>query len=104
MATQFLYKIVTINTWNESLDKDSLKLSEFDRDFIHLATEEQVPKIIQKFFPNEIEVCVLKLEVNKLIGDLVKEKNPGGETEYYHLYNGSIPKTAIVDIIKLLRA
>lgn len=92
----YLYKIVSVESWQESSGQDSIQLSSMDNDFIHLATEEQVDKIIAKFWPDESEVVVVKLATKKLPGDLRHESNPGGTTKYYHLYNGFIPKKAVV--------
>ncbi len=97
---KYLYKVVTKKTWKQSKKKDQLELPEFDREFIHLATKEQLPKIIDKFFAGKSDVLVLKLDVQKLPGRLIKEKNPGGATKYYHLYDGAILKDAIVEVIK----
>jgi len=95
-----LYKVVTKKTWEQSKDNKQLELPEFDREFIHLATKEQLPKIISKFFAGQSDILVLKLDAQKLPGKLIKEKNPGGATEYYHLYDGAILKDAIVEVIK----
>ncbi len=40
----------------------------------------------------------ITLDPTKFSGKLVKEKNPGGETEYFHLYEGKIPLTAVVAV------
>ena len=99
-APKYLYKVVTKKTWNQSKDKEQLELSEFDREFIHLATKEQLPKIIDKFFAGQSDILVLKLDPQKLPGRLIKEKNPGGTMKYYHLYDGAILKKAIVEVMK----
>ena len=96
----FLYKAISREAFLKSSHKKELLLSSFDKDFIHFATEEQLPKIIQKFFANQI-VHILKIKTSKLPGTLILEKNPGGETKYYHLYDGSIPKKAIVSEVLL---
>lgn len=95
---QYLYKITTAQLWRDSDHQVFLHLADSDAPFVHLATEEQVPKIINKFFSDVPEVLVLKLDVRMLKGRLVKEKNPGGETEYYHLYEGMIPMNSVVGI------
>lgn len=67
----------------------------YNEDFIHLATEDQVEKIASKFFANPSEVVVLRLNVKELPGRLVYESNPGGSNKYYHLYESSILFKAI---------
>lgn len=94
----FLYKVTTKELWNESQQLGFLALAPLDADFIHLSEEEEVGKVIAKFFPSEKSVVVLKLQTSQLQGKLVKEKNPGGTKEYYHLYNGVIPLDSVVDV------
>lgn len=93
----YLYKIISIKQWNESQSQNRVLSSSMDLDFIHLAEEEQVPIVIQKFWSNQDHI-ILKLDPNKLAGRLVYETNPGGVTLYYHLYEGSIPLDAVVQV------
>ncbi len=92
-----LYKVLHLGEWRKSQNSEKVLLSPFDDAFIHLATEEQLNRIITKFFADDREVVILKLDPNKLQGNLVYESNPGGSTKYYHLYNGSIPLNAILE-------
>lgn len=95
---KLLYKLTTEKLWKESQEYDELILSKSDRKFIHLAEEDDIERIMQKYFPDEKRVVVLTLETNDLKGTLVKEVNPGGNRMYYHLYKGSIPFDAIVAV------
>lgn len=97
--TEHLYKILSKQNWLKSQEQGVVHLSEMDKEFIHLAMEDQLPRILDKFWKNEKEYVILKLDVSKLIGRLVLEANPGGETKYYHLYEGEIPLQAIVEKI-----
>lgn len=93
---EFLYKIVTIDDWVQSQPQAYLILPPADSEFVHLSTAEQLPQIIQKYWYNRGTFYVLKIRSIWLEGKLVKETNPGGKTEYYHLY-GKVPISAIVD-------
>ena len=93
-----LYKITTQELWEKSRGSSTLLLSPADTPFIHLAEKEDVGKTIAKFFPEEEQVVVLTIDPAKLVGRLVKEGNPGGSKEYYHLYEGSIPMRAITAV------
>lgn len=95
---QYLYKILSLDDWMISQSKSTIHLSEMDQKFIHLSTEEQIPNILKKFFNSDSKTVILKLDSQKLPGKLVKERNPGGTTEYFHLYNGSIPIEAVVSV------
>ena len=92
-----LYKLVSPEQFADSQGADSLKLSEFDSDFIHFCEKDQIKKIADKFFAKFESVSVLKIDPSKLSGRLVKESNPGGSTEYYHLYDGIIPMGSILE-------
>jgi uncharacterized protein (DUF952 family) len=93
----FLYKIVSPNDWTDSQDEPTLVLSEDDEAFIHLSTQDQLDRILNKYWAGSSAI-VLKVDVSKLEGDLVYEVNEGGSTKYYHLYNGEIPHNAVVEV------
>jgi uncharacterized protein (DUF952 family) len=78
---QYLYKIVSPEEWQESLLKKQVVPSLLDKDFFHLATENQLPHIAQKFW-NGKNYMILKLDSKKLMGRLVYETNPGGTNLY----------------------
>lgn len=91
----FLYKVLSMDDWTKSLD--TVHLSSSDADFIHFSTEDQLPRIIEKYWADVCEYVVLKIETASLPGNLVLEANPGGINKYYHLYGGSIPLSVIVE-------
>lgn len=95
---QYLYKIVSPEEWQMSQESQEVKKSPLDTAFIHLATEEQIIHVTEKFWKDKAYL-VLKLDPSKLKGRLVLETNPGGSTRYYHLYDGSIPLDAVTDVI-----
>lgn len=94
---KYLYKVVARKDWDESLELDFLPISPMDRDFIHFATEEQLGRVIEKFWEGK-DYVVLEFEVCRLPGRLVYETNPGGTMKYYHLYEGHLPKSALLDV------
>lgn len=96
-SPEYLYKTISPEQWQESLLKNEIVKSSLDNEFIHLATEDQVNQIALKFWSN-MNYIVLKLASKKLVGRLIFETNPGGSTQYYHLYGGNIPLDAVVDV------
>ena len=92
----YLYKVISVSDWKNSCKK--IQLPCMDADFIHLSTEEQLDRIIAKYWSEAPEYVLLKLETAKLPGELVLEANPGGTNKYYHLYHGSIPFSAILEV------
>ncbi|MGK5595612.1 MAG: DUF952 domain-containing protein [Parachlamydiaceae bacterium] len=97
-APTYLYKIISLENWALSQEKNTVHLAKEDGKFIHLATEEQLGKIIHKFWADTPSYIILKLKTELLLGNLVLEVNPGGHRQYYHLYHGSIPQKAIVSV------
>lgn len=94
---EFLYKIVSQEDWEKSTLQGQVVRSSVDTDFIHLAKEDQIPQVVEKFWKCKDHI-VLKLDSKQLIGRLVYETNPGRSTKYYHLYEGTIPLNAVVDV------
>jgi uncharacterized protein (DUF952 family) len=96
MDGEFLFKVVSPEQWEKSIVKKEVHLSDMDKDFIHLATEEQLANVIKKFWPG-MDHVILRLYPKKLKGRLIFETNPGGTTQYFHLYSGSIPLEAVIE-------
>lgn len=94
---RYLYKIISKDEWQKSLVQNKIALSPLDDPFIHLAKEDQVAHVVQKFWNNKDHI-ILKLKTKKIVGRLIYENNPGGSTKYYHLYDGRIPIEAVEDI------
>ena len=100
MTPHYLYKVLSVEDWQKSQGMESVKLTDADQDFIHLAREDQLDRIVGKYWDKVPEYVVLKIDPTKLPGKLVFEANPGGENKYYHLYDGSIPLKAVIEPIK----
>jgi uncharacterized protein (DUF952 family) len=96
-APQYIYKVLSYDLWQKSEGENKLALSSMDEAFIHFSTEEQLERTIKKFFSSVPKFVVLKIETRKLTGKLVYELNPGGSSKFYHLYNGFIPNSAVVE-------
>src|SRR5579864_7177404 len=100
MVPQYLYKITTQDNWEKSRTENCLILSTDDDAFIHFSTEDQLDKILAKYWKDAPPHVILKIDTSKLPGDMLFETNPGGSgTKYYHLYNGSIPLQAVTSTL-----
>ncbi len=93
----YLYKIVSKEAWSRTLFTGQLELSEMDEAFVHLATEEQLSHVEIKFWSDEAHM-ILKIDLNRVTGELIYETNPGGSNKYFHLYEGNIPLEAILEV------
>lgn len=101
LSPPYLYRIVSMEQWEESQKLNRIPRTSIDSEFFHLMTEEQTPDVVNKYW-NQKDHIVLKLDPQKLKGRLVKENNPGGTAQYYHLYEGEIPLDAVIEI-KVIR-
>ena len=96
MVPIYLYKVISITDWENSCKE--IRLSDMDAEFIHLSMEDQLDRILKKYWSNVDEYVLIKLESSKLPGELAFEANPNSTNKYYHLYHGSIPFSAIVEL------
>jgi peptide deformylase len=94
---QYLYKIISFRQWQTTQNRGIVLLPAEDDVFIHLSREDQLERILTKHWSEAPQVVILKIDTDKLEGTLVYESNQGGANKYYHLYNGSIPFTSIVE-------
>lgn len=95
---QVLYKIVSMENWEASQGKENLILSTDDMAFIHFSTQDQLDRILCKYWASVPEYVILKVDVCKLPGRMVFEPNSTGCNKYYHLYDGTIPLSAICEV------
>ena len=93
----FLYKILSLSHWQATQRGNIVCLSADDDAFIHFSKEDQLERILQKYWADAPQVVILKIDTKKLKGDLVLESNPGGTAKYYHLYKGYIPFNSIAE-------
>jgi|SRR5579862_2516774 len=96
-APQYLYKIVSLRLWHATQNRNNVTLSAEDDAFIHFSTEDQLERIIDKFWSEVPQYVILKIETAKVTGEWAYETNPGGTTRFYHLYKGFIPINAIAE-------
>jgi len=94
---KYLYIIVSPEVWEKSSEVGKLVLPSHHDPFIHLAKEDQVSHVTEKFWSGS-DYYLLKIKTDGLIGRLVYETNPGGSNRYYHLYDGEIPLAAISEV------
>lgn len=92
---KYLYKVLSPRHWQATQNRKTVALPAEDDAFIHFSTEEQLEKIITKYWSEAPQFVVLKIDAGKLEGEFVFEAE--GSTKYYHLYNGFIPFSAIVE-------
>ena len=95
---RYLYKVLSMDNWEASRCQELIQLASDDAAFIHFSKEDQLDRIVDKYWANATKFVVLKIAAEKLPGKLVFEANPGGENKYYHLYEGAVPFNSIVEL------
>ena len=87
MNFKFIYKICTKLELTEAKDKQQFKGSKKDLEdgFIHFSGEEQVKGTLKKYYSNQKELILLKVDTLKL-DQLIWEQASDG-TMFPHLYS-----------------
>ena len=101
MNFKYIYKIIDINEWKKAKDNGSYLGSSKDlKDgYIHFSGEEQVEGTLKKFYQNQKDLILLKVEtlhLNSLVWEQVSDGNM-----FPHLYS-SLDTSNVVDEFKIL--
>lgn len=92
-----LYKVLALELWQASENKQSVVLSPEDAPFIRFQKEDELSRLLHYWGTLNVPHVVLKIKASKLQGKLVFEAKLGGSTKQYHLYDGCIPMSAIIE-------
>ena len=92
-----LYKVLALDLWQASENKQSVLLSPEDAPFIRFQKEDELGRLLHYWAKLNVAHVILKIKANKLQGRLVFEAKLGGSTKQYHLYDGCIPMNAIIE-------
>ena len=87
MNLKFIYKICTKSEWQDIKDKGQLKGSKKDLEdgFIHFSGDDQVEGTLKKFYQNQKDLILLKVDTLKL-DHLIWEQASDGNM-FPHLYS-----------------
>ena len=96
MNFKFIYKICTKSEWLEIKDKDQLIGSKKDLEdgYIHFSEEDQVRETFKKFYTNQKDLILLKVDTSKLEHLLWEQASDGNM--FPHLYS-SLDISNVVD-------
>jgi len=97
---EYLYKIISQTLWEQSQSQLNVVLPTEEGPFIHLAREDQLDRIIAKYWSCSSDYIILKIRTRELPGRLAFEANPGGTNKYYHLYGGCLPMCSVVETMQ----
>ena len=96
MNFKFIYKISTKSEWQEVKNKGELKGSKKDLEdgYIHFSGEDQVEGTLKKFYSNQKDLILLKVDTLKLDHLLWEQASDGNM--FPHLYS-SLDISNVVD-------
>lgn len=93
----FIYHIVLPEIWAQFDGKDAYEPESLAAEgFIHCSYENQIDGVIERYFNGATKVLVLKIDPEKLSGELIIEESKLPEF-FPHIY-GPINRTAIIEI------
>jgi len=101
MNFKFVYKICTKSEWQEVKNKGQLKGSKKDLEdgYIHFSGEEQVEGTLKKFYSNQKDLILLKIDTLKLDHLLWEQASDGNM--FPHLYS-SLDISNVVDEFEII--
>tara|TARA_B100001063_G_C16548652_1_gene444945 strand:+ start:380 stop:724 length:345 start_codon:yes stop_codon:yes gene_type:complete len=100
MNFKFIYKVCTEFEWQEAKNKGQLIGSKKDQEdgFIHFSGDDQVAGTLKKFYQNQKDLILLKVDTLKL-DHLIWEQASDGNM-FPHLYS-SLDVNNVVDEFKI---
>jgi uncharacterized protein (DUF952 family) len=100
MNFKFIYKVCTEFEWQEAKNKGQLIGSKKDKEdsFIHFSGDDQVAGTLKKFYQNQKDLILLKVDTLKL-DHLIWEQASDGNM-FPHLYS-SLDINNVVDEFKI---
>ena len=103
MNLKFIYKIIDSNEWQKAKEKRLYTGSKKDLQdgFIHFSGEEQVESTLKKYYSNEKNLILLKVETLKL-DHLIWEQSSDGNM-FPHLYSPLDIKCVVEEFEILLK-
>ena len=101
MNFKFVYKICTKSEWQEIKDKGQLTGSKKDLEdgYIHFSGDDQVEGTLKKFYLNQKDLILLKIDTLKLNHLLWEQASDGNM--FPHLYS-SLDISNIVDEFEII--
>lgn len=99
---EFIYHVISQIDWDkisetEFYNPDSLT----SEGFIHFSFMEQIPGVIERYYKDQTNLLVIKVEVNKLKSNLLVEKVPGTGS-FPHLY-GMLNLDSVIGVFQIMK-
>ena len=102
MDSEFIYHVISQNDWDLVCDKGEYAPGSFvNEGFIHFSFKDQISGVIDRYYKNQENLLILKIDINKLKSKL-KLESVSGYGEFPHLF-GKLNLDSVTDIYKILR-
>jgi uncharacterized protein (DUF952 family) len=99
MAQPIVYHITTMESYQEALPSGSYTTPSLATEgFIHMSTDKQTPKTLERWFVGKTGLVLLQIDLAKLTSELKFEKVYDTEDPFPHLY-GPLNTDAVVKIL-----
>ena len=97
MENEFIYHVTTKSWWEATKKAGKLSSPRFEEEgYIHCATAQQVPGVLQRYFANQTDLVKLTLNKAKIQPPLVFEL-AGSLNEVFPHVHGPINLDAVVE-------
>jgi uncharacterized protein (DUF952 family) len=99
---EFIYHVISQIGWNKISESEFYAPDSLTSDgFIHFSYKDQIPGVIERYYKNQTDLLVIKVEVNKLKSNLLLEKVPGTGL-FPHLY-GKLNLDSVIGVFQILK-
>lgn len=97
----FIYHVISQIDWNEISESEFYAPDSLTSEgFIHFSYKDQIPGVIERYYKDQSNLLVIKVEVNKLKSNLLLEKVP--DTGLFpHLY-GKLNLDSVIGVYQIL--
>lgn len=94
----YIYHMAAREDWERSKEGGVYEVPSLKEEgFIHCCMEEQVARVLERFYKDAAETVVLRIDSRKLTSQLVYEWSPSMEATYPHVY-GPINTDAVTEV------
>jgi uncharacterized protein (DUF952 family) len=96
-----IYHLVPRSAWEQTASGPYRADSLADEGFIHCSNEDQVARVANQFYADQVDLLVLVIDTSRLAAP-VRDEDPGTGERFPHIF-GPIEREAVVEVRELRR-
>ena len=97
----YIYHIAALADWNRAKESGYYEVPSLKEEgFIHCSMEDQVPRVVDRFYSDRKDIVVLCIDSRKLKSQLVYEWAPSMEATFPHVY-GPINTDSVKEVLSV---